>query len=239
LLLIVGQSLLGQWQMDAAHGQRSTFEHLLALMSSAFGIAIVTWWILSLGLAAWAAALHRAGKSGGANTLAKFSPGFMLRLAFALLSLNFLGIGAAQAAAMPEPAWHSTGATAPAAWHPSAHMQDHRLPAGGPPSHASEEGHDANQPGPGWQPRPPIIDPGLLARPSPRDLAAAHPIEGSVVVKAGDSLWSIAAESLGPLATDMDVALHWPNWYAANRAVIGEDPAALLPGQILQPPAPG
>ncbi|BCW46170.1 LysM domain-containing protein [Arthrobacter sp. StoSoilB5] len=242
LLLIIGQSLLGQWQVNAAHGQRSTFEHLLALMSSAFGIAIVSWWILSLGLAAWAALLHGAGKSDGANALAKFSPGFMLRLAFALLSLNFLGVNAAQAATTPEPAWHPTGATVPglAALHPSAGTQAaHRIPVGGAPSQASDEGHDANKLGPGWQPRPPVVSPSLLARPGARGLAPAHPVEDSVVVKAGDSLWSIAADSLGPFATDVDIALHWPNWYAANRAVIGDNPAALLPGQILQPPTPG
>ncbi len=63
---------------------------------------------------------------------------------------------------------------------------------------------------------------------------ASHP----VTVRAGDSLWLIAARSLGPRATDQQVAAAWPRWFAANRAVIGADPALLRPGQVLRPPAP-
>jgi len=241
LLLIVGQNLVGQWQVDTAHGQRGTFDHLLALASSASGIAIVSWWVLSLGLAAWAAVLHGAGRSGSANAIAKFSPGFMLRLAFALLSLNFLGIQAAQAAATPGPQWQATasGATGTAAWHTTAGAQG-RLPAVEmAPAATSEESHEASRPGPAWQPHPPIVEPGLLSRPGSRDMTFEHPAKSSVVVKQGDTLWSIAADNLGPFATDVDIALHWPSWYSANRRIIGNDPATLRPGQVLQPPTPG
>ena len=54
---------------------------------------------------------------------------------------------------------------------------------------------------------------------------------------AGDTLWDIAARELGPAASDVEVALHWPRWYQANKAEIGENPDVLLPGQILKPPA--
>ena len=37
--------------------------------------------------------------------------------------------------------------------------------------------------------------------------------------------------------SDVDIALEWPRWYAANRALIGGSPDVLLPGQILQAPA--
>lgn len=59
-----------------------------------------------------------------------------------------------------------------------------------------------------------------------------------VVVRHGDSLWRIAARALGPGATDAQIAVEWPRWYAANRAVIGPDPDLLFPGQRLVPPAP-
>ncbi|WP_224164756.1 LysM domain-containing protein [Arthrobacter sp. StoSoilA2] len=238
LLVIVGQTLLGQWQMDVAHGQRSTFEHLLALASSAAGIAIVSWWILSLGLASWAAVLHGTGRSGSANAIAKFSPAFMLRLACAVLSLNFLGVQAAQAAAMPEPQWQATssGGTSMAAWHPSAGTQG-PVPPVEVPARNTEESHEA-KPGPAWQPRPPIVEPGLLSRPGSRGMTFGHPAEAGIVVKPGDTLWSIAAASLGPLATDVDIALHWPSWYSANRRIIGDDPSTLRAGQVLQPPTP-
>ncbi len=59
-----------------------------------------------------------------------------------------------------------------------------------------------------------------------------------VVVLAGDSLWSIAARHLGPEADDAEIAQAWPQWWKANRAVVGEDPDLLLPGQRLVAPGP-
>ena len=57
-------------------------------------------------------------------------------------------------------------------------------------------------------------------------------------VQAGDSLWLLAAHRLGARATDRDVAAYWPRVYAANRAVIGDDPSLIAPGQVLHLPAP-
>lgn len=57
-----------------------------------------------------------------------------------------------------------------------------------------------------------------------------------VVVHSGDTLWSIAAEQLGPEATEAQIAAEWPRWYAANRDVIGDDPSQLLPGMMLEHP---
>lgn len=60
-----------------------------------------------------------------------------------------------------------------------------------------------------------------------------------VVVRKGDSLWSIAARELGRSATAAAIAARWPDWYATNRQVIGTDPDLILPGQVLRiPPAP-
>lgn len=64
--------------------------------------------------------------------------------------------------------------------------------------------------------------------------AAPH---DQVVVEAGDSLWRIAARHLGPDASTADVAAAWPDWYAANLGVIGDDPDVLQPGQVLTVPA--
>lgn len=64
-----------------------------------------------------------------------------------------------------------------------------------------------------------------------------HPPRG-VVVRPGDSLWSIAADELGPHAPAPAVAARWPAWWAANRSVVGDDPALIHPGQRLRPPAP-
>ncbi|ADG75213.1 Peptidoglycan-binding lysin domain protein [Cellulomonas flavigena DSM 20109] len=59
---------------------------------------------------------------------------------------------------------------------------------------------------------------------------------GTVEVRAGDSLWGLAARSLGPGATDAQIAAEWPRWYAANASTIGPDPDVLLPGQVLVVP---
>ncbi|WP_352300711.1 LysM peptidoglycan-binding domain-containing protein [Kineosporia sp. NBRC 101731] len=57
-----------------------------------------------------------------------------------------------------------------------------------------------------------------------------------VVVKRGDTLWSIAAQHLGPGANDVDIAHEWPRWYQVNRHLIGADPHKLLPGERLRSP---
>ncbi len=95
-------------------------------------------------------------------------------------------------------------------------------------------------PDPGWSPSPPVRvvradESRLVARP-PRPSASP---EAAVTVHRGDTLWHIAARHLGPGASDAEIALEWPRWYAANSVLIGADPDRLLPGQQLQPPVPG
>jgi nucleoid-associated protein YgaU len=58
-----------------------------------------------------------------------------------------------------------------------------------------------------------------------------------VQVEPGDSLWRIAARSLGEGATAADVAGQWPRWYERNRSTIGPDPDLLLVGMLLTPPS--
>lgn len=58
----------------------------------------------------------------------------------------------------------------------------------------------------------------------------------TVVVRPGDSLWSIARRDLGPAASDHAVASCWHAIYAANRSRIGPDPDLVRPGQRLHLP---
>ena len=93
-------------------------------------------------------------------------------------------------------------------------------------------------PGAGWVPGPPLV----RAQPDVRVLSPAlRPGPGGdlpreVVVRGGDSLWSIAARHLGPDPSDAEIARAWPAWFAANRDVVGDDPDLLRPGQLLRPP---
>lgn len=59
-----------------------------------------------------------------------------------------------------------------------------------------------------------------------------------VVVRPGDTLWSIARAELGPNCSDRAIAARWPDWYATNASVIGPDPNQLEPGQVLKQPSP-
>lgn len=112
---------------------------------------------------------------------------------------------------------------------PPVEIQDH-----------SEGSHEipasASTVDPGWQPMPPVSDPGLLSAPALRTESGTRTDDPGVTVLAGDTLWDIAAHQLGPGASDVEIALLWPRWYEANRTVIGQNPEVLLPGQILQPP---
>ena len=68
--------------------------------------------------------------------------------------------------------------------------------------------------------------------------AAGSPVAAPVVVvHRGDTLWAIAARHLGGRPSDTQIDASWRTWYAANRAVIGNDPNLILPGQQLRPPA--
>jgi len=92
------------------------------------------------------------------------------------------------------------------------------------------------------RPHAPALDwPGLTVAMSPQ---ARQPASRSgsasnreVVVRPGDTLWSIAAAHLGPGASRERIAASWPRWYAANRSVVGPDPAVIRPGEHLRPPA--
>ncbi len=80
-----------------------------------------------------------------------------------------------------------------------------------------------------------------------RDTSIAHTPQARVVptvqsakapalvrVEAGDTLWGIAARTLGPDASNSAVSARWHSIYELNRAAIGADPDLILPGQHLR-----
>ena len=80
-----------------------------------------------------------------------------------------------------------------------------------------------------------VSDPVVLAGLQLPDRATAPPaIEPTVVVAPGDTLWAIAARSLGPDASAAEIDASWRRLYDLNRAVIGSDPDLIRPAQRLE-----
>jgi nucleoid-associated protein YgaU len=74
-----------------------------------------------------------------------------------------------------------------------------------------------------------------LTTTSPAVLGGAH----TVVVRRGDTLWSISARLLAGTATDARVVRTWHRLHRLNLARIGPDPDLILPGtRLVVPPAP-
>ncbi|MCU1541412.1 MAG: LysM peptidoglycan-binding protein [Arthrobacter sp.] len=256
VILLLGLSLAGsggslarRLRSSSARQQSLSFEDQLGIVANTTGLILITWWAMSLVIALVSALLERSGRTGAAMLTGKFSPAFMRRLAFTAVGFQLLAAPLATAATLvrpeplPRPAvsalWTPTTAAAeglvlprplqvfaaPAPRHSSA-PPTRELGGAGPAPDVTQD----------WMPRVPAVAPGILAA---RQLRTQEPAEGlaEVTVRAGDSLWSLAAARLGPLASDVDIAREWPRLYRANREVIGDSPHLLRPGQILRLPA--
>ncbi|MBG6182092.1 nucleoid-associated protein YgaU [Arthrobacter sp. CAN_A214] len=235
LLWWSGTRLAGSASPDPAAG----IEEILGIGCSVAGLGIITWWMFAAAAAVMAQLLATSGHRDAASIAARFSPAFMRRLAAAALGVNLLAVPAlANAAPLFESAstlqrWetvHSGGSTSGSPTGNEAAEAD---------ASAGDEsaGPDVT---PSWKPLPFPSGGGLVLRTdtarSPDSMAGGA---GEVIVKPGDSLWTIAAAHLGAFATDLEVAGAWPSWYVANREVIGGNPSLLFPGQILRiPPTP-
>ena len=236
----------------------SDLEGVLGAALSGIGLAVVGAWVLLFVVAVLAELLERRGPSTVAALASRCTPAMMRRLAGALLGVNLLAVPAVThaAAAGSEHVLTATAAARPAA--PAAHEGASPVDAGParrvpstessdagrhtpqdgaePPATATPPGSSDRVPGPvspAWEPVPMQVDGGPLLRGESRTV-----VDGDeVVVAPGDSLWSIVAARLGPMATASDIAEAWPVWYDTNRAAVGDDPSLLLPGTVLQAPA--
>jgi hypothetical protein len=208
----------GAWRPLLLH----TYSELLASSAALVGLAIVAWWLVGIICAVVGAVLQRAGHTKLAAASFACSPAFMKRLATAVIGLNLLAAPVVANAATPVSGTDNVSQSA--SRQNSAVSPYFRMaPASSGESHAVS---------PWWKPAAPPASPGLIAR----QISQTNEESRTVTVGAGDTLWDIAAKDLGKLATDTEIAAHWPKWYSANKAVIGPDPAVLLPGQVLLAP---
>ncbi|MHA7281671.1 LysM peptidoglycan-binding domain-containing protein [Arthrobacter sp. TMS2-4] len=241
---------------------RPAVEGVLGVALSGIGLTVVGTWMLLFLVAVLAELLRRRGPSPMAALASACTPALMRRLAVALLGVNLLAVPAvAQAAAHGSEGGAAQALTATAAHGDTERVADLRASVDGPwflerAARADADGRDprrgeerpAPAPGsgapgfkapdpagpvsPAWKPEPMPVEGGPLLRGESRTVLEAE----EAVVAPGDSLWSIVAARLGPLASAADIAETWPLWYHANRAVIGDDPSFLLPGTVLQAP---
>jgi Tol biopolymer transport system component len=88
-----------------------------------------------------------------------------------------------------------------------------------------------------WGPKPGTLVKGMTsAKDEPSDAPKSQSSERSVIVKPGDSLWSISEERLGPETSPQRVYDHTIQMYALNRNLIGSDPDLIFAGQRLSLP---
>lgn len=237
LAWLPGPPVLQPWSALQQQTPTRTLPLLLALAVLATGLWVTVTAVLTL-----LAQLPGAAGVAALAVLRRVSPAFLRRaveVALGLTAALTATAGVAQASAVPtgraaavQPAVAAVHAPTPAtgavtldrpAAAPAAPLPALDRPAASPPAPSLD------------RPSDPARGLGLVSPPGPRTLAhQAH----AVRVLAGDSLWRIAARALPAGADDAQIERAWHRWYASNRAVIGDDPALLHPGQLLTPPQP-
>ena len=235
-------------------GRPARADELLVGITAAVALACVLWLALGLVLSLLARVPGSLGRR--AQVVADVVTPRLLRQTAAFVLGVGVVAGVAPGAAVAEPPTPSISSSqsstapassapaspAPASPAPSTPAPATPAPTGPPTPSPDAVAPSLPDPGfhalpdPSWVPTAPTVRPqpdvGLLSR-TP-NAAVDAPVD--VVVHRGDTLWSIAARHLGPNASDAEIAQAWPAWFDANRAVIGEDPDLILPGQVLRAP---
>lgn len=220
------------------------------LAAAALGALLCAYLMLVWTLACAALMLGPASRTGSAvvGTLRLIAPQLARRLTMsAAIATTATGLVLAPAVAHePAPehadsdstpvgvAAHALGSLTPAAPVAGEH------PDRSVPSTPEEQGE---LPALGWGQQ----DPDTTSDPRPqhetptRDdrTGTASPVSSeTLVVRPGESLWSITDDLLGPGPDgSAEIAAAWPSLYEANKQQIGQDPNHLVPGQELIVPA--
>ncbi|KRF04266.1 hypothetical protein ASH00_14240 [Arthrobacter sp. Soil782] len=224
--LAFGGKLLADGQELSATGSGLTT--VVGTGVAILGALVLAWWTLSFCFAILAELLRRQGRPRVAHRIGFLAPTFMRRAACLALGVNLITVPCAHAGTAVPPL--SSAAVQANAGQANGGEEISNLNPQWVPVEAPQVLK------PSWQPSAQPTAGGLLVK-DPRD-SGSDPGTGpeEMVVQPGDSLWSLTARHLGPAASDAKVAEVWPQWYAANRDVIGDNPELLLPGQILHPP---
>ncbi|HZB51126.1 MAG TPA: hypothetical protein VE547_18710 [Mycobacteriales bacterium] len=139
--------------------------------------------------------------------------------------------GSTPSGSTPRGAEPAPGSGTPSEPAPAAPTGSTAPPATAPPAPATPATPSA--------PAAPATPPAASGPPAPPAPPAPAPEPVSVQVGRGDSLWAIAAQRLGPGASDAAIATESQRWYATNRDLIGADPDVIHAGITLRAPEPG
>ena len=185
------------------------------------GLVLAGWLALSLVVATTCATGRAAGVTwrAGERLVARCAPD-LVRRALVLAVGAGIGLSAATGATAAAPGdldlgWAATAATATVG--PAVAAASTSAAATAPPAAAAA-----------------TVSSSVANVPAPASAPAAQ--ADTVVVEPGDTLWRIAQRALPSDAGAADIASAWPDWYATNAALIGDDPDLLQPGQVLSAP---
>ena len=222
----------------------------------ALGGAVI--WCVAVWLAIGLGAAYAAAAPGRIGCVARYVarrllPEVLLRAVAAVAGLGVL-VSPVAAGAVPAgngtagaPAGNAGGGTGlaatsrPAPAWPTDRAQMPRVHVSWPTDQPPARGASAPMHGPAHThgapttARPHRIPSAQPERAEPQQSSSVR--DGEVTVTPGDSLWLIAAQRLGPDASDEAIAAAWPRWYAANEHEIGPDPSLIVPGQVLRTPS--
>lgn len=234
-----------------AGGGIQVVERTVATLCAGAGAIISLWWFLAVLGAALAAAGSRWRSAPLARIGRRLSPAFLRRVTAAVLGVNILlapgawatetvpagetqaGPAVSSAAAGPALTAHPGWLPAPRISASTSNPEPARAPASGSLTSVLQQSPgDLGLPTPTWTPQTPAPgNPGSTrtARPSAAEAT-------TVSVRQGDCLWDIAAQELGPAATDLEIDRRWRQWHEHNRSVIGAEADLLLPGTVLTAP---
>jgi nucleoid-associated protein YgaU len=261
-MLIIGTAALLGWAIGSPagtwrglvtavnpSGATSDFDQLL-VCSAALAAWVGLSWVCLATCLELASALPGAAGTGFAAVAARVTPAVVRRLVQAAIGLTVLagpltaGSALASGPSTTTPATTSTTTTTTTSVDRPDSAANSALPPT-PPGTAPQP-LTLDRPAGAFVPSAPPLTvkrtptgPAALVTGVPlRDAASPTDLStGGYVVHRGDTLWDIAARHLGPGATAVDISRDWPAWYDANRAVIGEDPSLIRPGELLFPPA--
>src|SRR5690625_696813 len=196
-------------------------DHALSGLAAIIGALVLAWVGLALG-AGLLASLPGAVGQVALRALTWFTPRFLRGVVATALGLSSLTVPMLNTTAVPaEPEVPAAG---PAVVDPGASTG---LPGPSRPGAGPQVSADV---GAG------LIG-GVESAPE-REQARPGPDTRHVVVRSGDTLWTIAAEHLGDNPGRAAVAAAWPRWYQANADLIGPDPNLIQPGLRLVVPQP-